>query len=160
MTGKTHLIGGIALGEALQYFMGTHAGDPIFLAACAGGALLPDICHSGSKIGRKLPVLSRLINGVFGHRTFTHSIFFLIVVSAFFTFFLPHMNWLRDGVLIGMLSHMILDAATTNGIALFWPIKWKVRFPLYTHTGGTIEHVIMVILTLAVLWLGANEFLI
>lgn len=50
MTGKTHIMGGIASCTAAAYYYGF---DPVLMAASgAVGALIPDICHTQSKIGR------------------------------------------------------------------------------------------------------------
>lgn len=46
----------------------------------AVGALIPDICHTQSKIGRRFPILSKAVSSVFGHRTFTHSLLFLLIM--------------------------------------------------------------------------------
>ncbi|MEN0648554.1 metal-dependent hydrolase [Caldifermentibacillus hisashii] len=35
--------------------------------------MVPDIDHTGSKIGRAVPIIDEMISSVFGHRTFTHS---------------------------------------------------------------------------------------
>lgn len=158
MTGKTHIIAGLAAGEAVQYFTDQHPNGPLFLGVCVMGALLPDICHTGSKIGRKLPFLSHLIKLLFGHRTITHSLLFMILLSSALTF-LAVPSWIRIGLLIGIASHLVLDAATARGIALLWPIKLKVRLPIYTRTGGTAEHIFMVFITLATLYMGYNMYL-
>lgn len=79
MTGKTHIMGGVASCTAAAYFYGY---DPVFMTASGViGALIPDICHTKSKIGRRLPILSAVISSVFGHRTFTHSLLFLLITA-------------------------------------------------------------------------------
>ncbi len=63
MTGKTHIMGGIASCTAAAYYYGF---DPVLMAASgAVGALIPDICHTQSKIGRKFPILSKVVSSVF-----------------------------------------------------------------------------------------------
>jgi inner membrane protein len=50
MTGKTHIIGGLAASLAVSQFTNY---DPVLLVgAGVVGGLIPDICHGGSKIGR------------------------------------------------------------------------------------------------------------
>lgn len=62
MTGKTHIMGGIASCTAAAYYYGF---DPVLMAASgAVGALIPDICHTQSKIGRKFPILSKVVSSV------------------------------------------------------------------------------------------------
>ena len=44
MTGKTHIMGGVASCTAAAYFYGY---DPVFMTASGViGALIPDICHT------------------------------------------------------------------------------------------------------------------
>lgn len=136
MTGKTHMIGGIA--ASLAYAHIAQESPIIMVGAGIVGALLPDICHSGSKIGKRLPILSKIINGLFGHRTLTHSLLFLgIIVFIMNTFSMN--ETLQTGVIVGMISHYILDMATKNGIKLFFPFSLTVRFPVTTRTGGKLR---------------------
>lgn len=159
MTGKTHIIAGLAAGEAVQYLAGIYPDDPFFLGACLVGGMIPDICHAGSKIGRKLPMLSRLIRLLFGHRTVTHSLFFMILIGFGLSFFSVSPG-IRLGLLIGVGSHLLLDAATPQGIALLWPLQLKCRLPFHTRTGGAGEHGFMVLVTLAALYMGFTMYLI
>lgn len=82
MTGKTHIMGGIASCTAAAYYYGF---DPVLMAASgAVGALIPDICHTQSKIGRKFPILSKVVRlrfwpsyiytqlAVYAHHVFYH----------------------------------------------------------------------------------------
>lgn len=51
MTGKTHIMGGVAASTAVAYYYGL---DPVTMAVAGSvGALIPDLCHTKSKIGRK-----------------------------------------------------------------------------------------------------------
>lgn len=151
MTGKTHIIGGIAASLAYAYFSGS---DPIILTG-AGiiGALIPDICHGGSKIGKQLPILSKIINLIFGHRSFTHSLLFLVIIVFLMNTFLSY-ETVTAGLLVGMVSHYILDMGTRRGIQLFFPLDFRVRFPLTTKTGSMIENLIFSLLTLVSFYYG------
>lgn len=155
MTGKTHIIGGIA--ASLAFAQITHY-DPVILL-CAGtlGALLPDICHGGSKIGRSFPVLSKIINGLFGHRTFTHSLLFLVLAGILLNA-LGVNEAASAGILVGMVSHLLLDMATKNGIKLFFPLKITIRFPLTATTGGAAEYAVFSVLSLLVVYFGYDAF--
>lgn len=145
MTGKTHLVGGVASGMALA---SVTPYDPTTLViAGAVGGLLPDICHGGSKIGRKMPILSKIINTIFGHRTFTHSLLFLLLAWLLLELLIP-VDAIKIGVLVGMVSHLILDAATKNGIKLLYPLQITVRLPITTRTGGAVEYIVLAVLTL------------
>lgn len=144
MTGKTHIMGGIAASTAVAYYYGF---DPVIMvAAGSAGALIPDLCHTKSKIGRKFPLLSALISSVFGHRTFTHSLLFLLIIYFLATTYIPN-DSLSIGLLVGMASHLILDAGTVNGIKFLFPASIKVRLPFYVKTGSTGEQVVLAALT-------------
>ncbi len=126
MTGKTHIMGGIASAAAVAHYQ--HYDPTIFIIAGAFGAVLPDICHGGSKIGRRFPLISKVINTIFGHRTFTHSLLFLLLVGYLLTLFTDNSSIIM-GVLVGMVSHFILDAATKNGIKLFLSSQYHHSLP-------------------------------
>lgn len=153
MEGKTHILGGAAFGLAFAAY--THT-DPILVTAAATlGGVIPDICHTGSKIGKKLPVLSFVISKVFGHRTFTHSIGFLIG-AAWLMSELPVHPSIAMGIIVGMFSHMILDACTKNGIQFLWPLPLNFRSPLAIRTGGPWEKVFIAGLWILILYSGAE----
>ncbi|AAU24980.1 metal-dependent hydrolase [Bacillus licheniformis] len=153
MTGKTHIMGGVASCTAAAYFYGY---DPVFMTASGViGALIPDICHTKSKIGRRLPILSAVVSSVFGHRTFTHSLLFLLITA-----FAAHLYFADQSILVGLMagmaSHLLLDAGTVNGIKLFFPSAIKVRLPLYIKTGGKAEQVVLAVLTVVSCYFIAN----
>lgn len=151
MTGNTHILGGIASSLALvqvtQY-------DPFVLAgASVFGALLPDICHTGSKIGRTFPIVSKMVNHLFGHRSLTHSLLFLLLMAFVMYKYIPNES-ITVGILIGMISHYVLDMFTKKGIKLLFPLNIMVRFPITTRTGSKVEHIVAVLLSVLCLYLG------
>lgn len=156
MTGKTHLVGGVA--SALVVASVTSYDPTTLVISGAAGGLLPDICHGGSKIGRKLPVVSKIVNILFGHRTFTHSLLFLMIICILSETFLTNES-ITFGLLAGMVSHLILDAATKNGIKLLYPATFTVRFPVTTRTGGAIEHIVLAVLTLVTLYYAKDVYI-
>ncbi|MTT31296.1 metal-dependent hydrolase [Terrilactibacillus sp. BCM23-1] len=149
MTGKTHIVGGLAAALISVQYEPTL--DPFLVLPFATlGSLLPDICHSGSKIGRKLPVLARLIRIFFGHRTMTHSLLFLIIIGYLGYRFVPYSD-LTTGLMIGIISHLILDAATKQGIKLLFPLSMSIKLPITTHTGSRTEKLIRHLLSLYII---------
>lgn len=155
MTGKTHIIGGIT--ASLAFAQITNYEPIILLGAGAVGALIPDICHGGSKIGRAFPIVSKFINTFFGHRTFTHSLLFLLLAALLFKTVIPS-EAITAGLLVGMASHLLLDMATKNGIKLFFPMKITVRFPLTVKTGGRAESAFFALLSLFAVYFGYTAF--
>ncbi|MGE7933902.1 metal-dependent hydrolase [Viridibacillus arvi] len=145
MTGNTHILGGITAGLAFAQISNY---DPLVLIGSSViGALIPDICHSGSKIGRTFRITSKIVNNIFGHRSFTHSLLFLLLMSFVMNTYISNES-ITAGVLLGMVSHYILDMATKNGIKLFFPLKITVRFPLTTRTGSKVENIVATVLTI------------
>lgn len=155
MTGKTHIIGGIA--ASLAFAQTSNYDTVLIVGAGVVGALIPDICHGGSKIGRTLPLLSKLISAIFGHRSFTHSLLFLFLIGILLNSFVANES-IVAGILVGMASHYVLDMATKNGIKLLYPIKVTVRFPITTRTGGAVEDVVFAALSLLTLYFGYGAF--
>ncbi|WP_152658167.1 metal-dependent hydrolase [Oceanobacillus sp. CFH 90083] len=150
MTGKTHIMAGIAATTAIVAL--TDAYQPEwFIAAGVAGGLLPDICHSGSKIGRRFPILSKVINTIFGHRTFTHSLLFLFLLALILPRLISNPS-ITTGILVGMVTHFILDAATKQGIKLLYPAKITIRFPITARTGGKAENIFLLVLTVVTLY--------
>ncbi|MCI3987952.1 metal-dependent hydrolase, partial [Bacillus vallismortis] len=78
---------------------------PALMAASgAVGALIPDICHTHSKIGRRFPILAKVVSSVFGHRTFTHILLFLLIMFFITATNIPDKN-ISTGLRIGIASH-------------------------------------------------------
>lgn len=155
MTGNTHIIGGIAASLALAQV--TNYNPVILVGAGVIGALLPDICHGGSKVGRTFPLVSKIINTLFGHRSFTHSLLFLILIAALLRSFVTNESVVA-GILVGIVSHFVLDMATKNGIKLMFPLKLTVRFPITTKTGGVVEYVVFAALSVLSVYFGYEAF--
>lgn len=155
MTGKTHITGGIAASLAFAQITNY---DPVILL-CTGtiGALLPDICHGGSKMGRTFPALSKIVNTLFGHRTFTHSLLFLVLIGVLLDA-LSANEAVTAGILVGMASHYILDMATKNGIKLLFPLRITVRFPVTATTGGMSEYAVFAVLSVLAVYYGYGAF--
>lgn len=81
MTGKTHVSAGLLVGAlTTEHFQTDLFSTVTVICLSVVSSLLPDICHTGSKIGRKLKLLSLIIRLLFGHRTFTHSLLFIGII--------------------------------------------------------------------------------
>ncbi|MGE7024028.1 metal-dependent hydrolase [Solibacillus cecembensis] len=151
MLGNTHIVGGIT--ASLAFAQISNDNPLVLVGAGIVGALLPDICHGGSKIGRTFPISSKIVNKLFGHRSFTHSLLFLFCIAMLMNTFIPYKAF-TIGLLLGMVSHLILDMGTRQGIKLFFPINIKVRFPLTIKTGGKVEKFIFAGLCMLSLYFG------
>ena len=93
------------------------------------GSMLPDVDNLAVAVATvaKLPA-----EGL--HRTFTHSLFTIVAVVAFFYVVArvtkqPRWNNLGIGLGIGILLHILLDLLIWfNGVAILWPIPSWINF--------------------------------
>ena len=132
ITGFTHLATG-ALAWMILYRTGA---DVSVAAATIIGSLLPDIDHPGSKLGRRVPVISHIMY-LFGHRGVTHSLLFVLILAA-----AGHFVWLPAyGLALGAAVHIAADMLTPSGVPLFWP--HGRRYSLFGfRTGGIADRLL------------------
>lgn len=132
-----------ALADASQWHI-----VPMALAS----ALLPDLDHPRSLLGRQLPWISGPLSRLFGHRGFTHSL--LAVGMGVWGLAQVEAPWLlsgavKDALIVGYLSHLLGDWLTPMGIPLLWPWRRRFRLPgLPLKSGGGYERAFC-LLTLA-----------
>jgi inner membrane protein len=148
MTGRTHLTLGAAAGLLIAAYTGFNPGF-CFAAGCLGG-LLPDIDHPQSMLSGWIPGSGLL--GVFGvrHRSFTHSILFMVLlVAAWFTLTtrvaVPYP--LLVAFLAGVATHIVSDMLTSQGVQLLFPSRrnWKAAPGFILQMGkwfGVVELVV------------------
>ena len=137
MTGKTHLVVGVATAAAISALLPPPVELPLraaLLSAAALGALAPDLDISGSLLARALGPLRWglwLILRVLGisHRGITHSFAGLAagsaVVGALACWLLPANlpAWVIGGFAAGYATHLLLDALTASGVPLLLPVS-------------------------------------
>lgn len=130
MTYKTHITGGFLLTLTTVPLLTNlnikpdGLGEVALLFSCAIiGSILPDIDHPNSKINKYNP-LSSFICAIVKHRTFTHSLLWMVVVSLI-GLLLKVNTWAILGLNIGILSHLILDMLNPTGVPLLYPYKKK-----------------------------------
>jgi inner membrane protein len=141
MLSKTHFLAGLVVGIFLiQYF--TISQPILFLLIFLISTILPDIDTPHSKIGRKVLPLSYMLNLIFGHRGFLHSIWIPLGVVAL-SFYLGS-QFIGLTFFGGYVLHLIVDTLTIGGVKWLGPVGGKVKglFP----TGGFSEAVIFSIL--------------
>ena len=134
MDSLTQIILGAAVGEAV---LGRKIGNKAMLYGAIAGTI-PDLDVISSFFTDTVTALEI-------HRGFTHSIFFSVLFAPIFAFIITRYDcyktikdwsWLFFWVFI---THPILDAQTTWGTQLFWPLDIRLAFknvfvidPLYT----------------------------
>lgn len=147
MRKHTHLAFAGAVGISTMGWVGIPSSVldlALFGTGLTIGALLPDIDHAGSALGRRIPILPSVLSFVFGHRGLTHSLLFLVLLGLTQPWFPPPFFM---GLMMGTISHLLGDMMTHRGIQLFYPVKNSISFPLSFKTGGVIENVLLVIFT-------------
>jgi inner membrane protein len=151
----------ISFGASCWWVYALSKGYPITgvdtLAAMVG-ALLPDLDHPQSALGRRIPLISYPLSSLVGHRGVTHSLLatlalllllgYLTALPAYSVF-----TWAIVPVCIGYLSHIAGDALTPSGVPLFWPLKRTYSLKLF-KTRSPLETVVVGAITLAVFLLG------
>ena len=122
-----HLIIGWLLGRGYEIFSKKKIGHYGWLFLLFG-AVIPDI-----------DLLADWIFGLYIHRTFTHSLLFLVMmmISDYLILkLISYGGWLEKedhkklvvilGIGIGI--HLLVDMAYGSGVPLLWPSKWYVSF--------------------------------
>ena len=162
---STHLVTGFFAGAGLVSFLHLHDMAAVgLLIGATGGALLPDIDHPKSWLGRRLPFISVPLAAVFGHRGITHSLLAVVGVAWALYYALEQWNlgagWglAAAGVGVGYLSHLLGDFATHGGVPWLWPFKQRFSLPLTFKTGGVFERVLFFALGLGAAYLLINRF--
>ena len=125
MTAPNHIVGGITLTGICGGFLGVNILEsPFYLATIIFAAQLPDIDHTKSIIGLTFYPIAKYLNRSYGHRTITHSLVALILLSLLAgmasNYFAGHRT---HGTIffLAYLSHLVLDMTTVQGVPLFYP---------------------------------------
>lgn len=149
----------LAVGAASWVWLagdGLVSHDPRAAVLVLAGALLPDIDHPQSWLGRRLPFLSRPIAAIFGHRGITHS----LLAVALGVWLLGSESggvWI-SALAVGYLSHLAADGLTPQGVPLLWPNHHRFSLPVCS-TGGAMEIVVVLAVVLLALWKGGGWLL-
>ncbi|RYC70078.1 metal-dependent hydrolase [Spirosoma sordidisoli] len=121
MQGYNHVAGGIVFTGIFGSFHDVNVFEkPTLIGASVFFALLPDIDHTRSLIGRTVFPLASWLQGRFGHRTVTHSLFFLSGVAGLLLL-APKAYAVVSGY--ALLSHLLFDMCTKQGVPLLYPFS-------------------------------------
>jgi inner membrane protein len=164
MISRTHDLAAItALGAVLILAPAQHLNLATVLVAILAnqiGGIAPDIDQPTAPFWRNLPiggVVGRIIDKLLGgHRFITHSLLGLVLFGflthlllQFLQPIIPTIDiwivWLA--FMIGMLSHLIMDSFTKEGVPWLLPVPIKFGFPpirrLRITTGKYIERFVI-----------------
>lgn len=128
MISVTHVSFGVLLTEFVLTSLGVEP-NTTTLALSAIGALLPDIDTPYSAIGRVFP-FSKFIEQKYGHRQITHSWIFIIMSLVIFSPLILITGLMRyAGLIIGVISHIMIDMVNISGVPFFYPSPARFVFP-------------------------------
>ncbi len=166
MTGRTHDLA--AFSGLLIAFMSSNLASvslvTLFLSLLFNqvGGILPDIDQPTAPFWRNLPIghfIGKIVDKVLlgGHRFLTHSLLGVMFFGLLFYAILLFIKSIIGGVdlniiffsfIIGLLSHLLLDSFTKEGIPLLLPVTKKFGFPTNKRfritTGKFVEHLVVV----------------
>jgi membrane-bound metal-dependent hydrolase YbcI (DUF457 family) len=163
MTGRTHDLAAFTLLNAYFVLMPlipmTLATFVVTIGANFVGGLAPDLDQSTSTLWKQLrggrlfgTILSPILGG---HRLISHSFVGLGLAGWLFNLFLNlisevlivDINIVWWGFMFGIISHLLTDALTREGIPLFFPLPLNFGFPpikrLRITTGKQFEKAII-----------------
>ena len=104
---------------------------PLCIGFSAVGSLVPDIDKSGSRISKKTPILSFLIEHLVGHRGILHTPIFVILLIVLFNAIVSTYNlnnfiaYIIQAFIVGYISHLLIDLFTPKGLMLLFPLSTK-----------------------------------
>ena len=150
----SHLLFGILSGYVACNFL--NCNNPfLFVIIAAVSSSFPDIDHVNSKISRKLPPFAIVSKTFFAHRGFIHSLFPPLLLYLIIRSIDP---LIATAVLVGYISHLMLDATTTRGIRPLAPlIKFRFKGPIKTNS--FFEKIVMFLLLIVIISLTFFDIL-
>ena len=119
------------------------------------GALVPDMDQATNRLWDLLPA-GNIVGRIFRHlmlehRTISHSLLGVFIFWKLNQFLIPRLfnpayvntDFVTSSLMIGMVSHLIADSLTKEGIPLFFPLKLSIGFPPFKQlritTGKFVE---------------------
>ncbi len=123
------------------------------------GALIPDMDQATNHLWDLLPagnIVGKVLRHLMlEHRTISHSLLGVFIFYKIIQFLVPHLlnpvyvdtNLVIGSLMIGIVSHLVADSVTKEGIPLFFPFKIKVGIPpvksLRITTGKFVENFVV-----------------
>ena len=135
---RTHIVFSIFVYLVLSYFVEMPLWVLVFVLLAT---VFVDIDAWNSRVGNRWYL--RPMQFFLKHRGVLHSLVFGVLLSLI----LGSVSlWAGFGFFVGYVSHLFLDCWTKSGVALFWPIKYRVKG--FVRSGGVVEDVVFVLLML------------
>ena len=150
MLARSHVVVGIASWVVAAPLLHLPPAGLGGTALAVFGALLPDIDHPQSWVGRRTRPVSTALAASLGHRGVTHSaLAVVLLVMLLLHGGLRHAS--VAALAVGYLSHLAADMLTPRGLRLAWPLRPVWGIPL-CRTGSPMEALIVAALAGLILW--------
>ncbi len=150
MMARSHVVVGVAswmVAAPLLHFPPADLGG---VTLAVFGALLPDIDHPQSWVGRRTRPVSTTLAAALGHRGITHSALAVVGLTALLLYG-GYRQVTVAALAVGYLSHLAADMLTPRGLRLAWPSRRVWSLPL-CRTGSPMEGLIVAALSGLILW--------
>jgi len=127
LTAPNHITGGFAVTGVVAALLNVNIlENKLLIAVVIIASILPDIDHTKSTIGKTAYPLAKFLQRHYGHRTITHSLLALgvlsLIVSLIQQAYCPETP-ITTVFSVAYASHLILDMITLQGIPLLYPFK-------------------------------------
>ncbi len=146
MKGRTHLAFAVLLGILISPYVSNH--KILFWSLLIISSIIPDIDMPGSWLS--IFGISHILKWVTGHRGILHSVFLPAAASISLVIF--GFPYLALSVMLGYLSHLILDAFTYSGVQPFAPFGLKIKG--FAKTGGLTDWFLFISFLLGIVFLS------
>lgn len=140
MEWTTHALSGLVLG-----YMVTNDWKGAAVGGVAG--VIPDLDEPRSKFGKIFFFLSIPLNQIFGHRTFTHSLLFAVLIGLIVHLFSSPLIAIAS--VSGILAHIIGDMLTGR-VKLLYPLKTSIGIQISRAGYIVMDRVTRLVLTLVI----------
>lgn len=141
----THILFGLTIGIPFIKILEMNCleGIGIYIVGLLIGSLLPDADHPSAPIGKVIPLWLFC-----KHRTITHSV--LMIASVALVAKLN--NYFGFGLLLGVISHILLDTFNYTGCPISYPIiKDNISLAKIDIKGKTAANLTLLFLCLVLL---------
>lgn len=148
MEWTTHALSGVVAGYIVT------GGD--WRGGVIGGlaGVIPDLDEPNSKFGKVFFPISIPLKSVFGHRTFTHSLLFAVLLSVIV---LPFTKlWVSLAVFAGIMAHIIGDMLTGT-VQFLYPFPKRIGIRIPPITFSLIDRLVRIALVIVLAFIILKE---
>lgn len=173
MRGPTHALAGACSAGLFIGLDLPHQLPLLMLSAIAGfSALLPDLDNTESTIEnirifgyRPLKGPAFIIDKIFKHRGFLHSLLALALLAFGLLGFLPQIPLeIHLAILFGYASHLVTDSMTPDGVPWFYPIELRGNLlpKIFCITTGSFMETLffIVLVVIYIIFLASAGYII